>query len=130
MCIRDRFNPSLVEHASAVADKANIKNFEQIGTAIVEPMQLASAFISKGGGSFFGLVADIITTAVGRVLGSDLLSSAGGVLGGFTNAVNSTLLSEITSAKPKIADYEFTTLTLLLDIDFLTIPAVTFPGPI
>ena len=53
------FNPSLLQHASIIADNANVKNFENIGTAVVEPMQLASAFISKGGGSFFGLVAFI-----------------------------------------------------------------------
>jgi len=82
------FNPTLTEHASAVADKANIKNFEQIGTAVVEPMQLASAFISKGGGSFFGLVADIITSAVGQVIGANVLGSVGSTLNGFTESAN------------------------------------------
>ena len=90
LAIRDdySFNPTLTEHASAVADKANIKNFEQIGTAVVEPMQLASAFISKGGGSFFGLVADIITSAVGQVIGANVLGSVGSTLNGFTESAN------------------------------------------
>ena len=87
LAVMEKYNPDF--HFSINADKLQVARFQNIGTAVVEPMQLASAFISKGGGSFFGLVADIITTAVGRVLGSDLLSSAGGVLGGFTNAVKS-----------------------------------------
>ncbi len=82
------FNPSLVEHASVIADNANVKNFENIGTAVVEPMQLASAFISKGGGSFFGLVADIITSAVGQVIGANVLGSVGSTLNGFTESAN------------------------------------------
>ena len=82
------FNPSLVEHASVIADNANVKNFENIGTAVVEPMQLASAFISKGGGSFFGLVADIITSAVGQVIGANVLGSIGSTLNGFTESAN------------------------------------------
>jgi len=82
------FNPSLVEHASIVADNANVKNFQNIGTAVVEPMQLASAFISKGGGSFFGLVADIITSAVGQVIGANVLGSVGSTLNGFTESAN------------------------------------------
>ena len=85
LAVMEKYNPDF--HFSINADKLQVARFQNIGTAIVEPMQLASAFISKGGGSFFGLVADIITTAVGRVLGADVLSSAGGVLGGFTNAV-------------------------------------------
>ena len=82
------FNPSLVEHASVIADNANVKNFQNIGTAVVEPMQLASAFISKGGGSFFGLVADIITSAVGQVIGANVLGSIGSTLNGFTESTN------------------------------------------
>ena len=82
------FNPSLTEHASITADNANVKNFQNIGTAVVEPMQLASAFISKGGGSFFGLVADIITSAVGQVIGANVLGSVGSTLNGFTESAN------------------------------------------
>ena len=82
------FNPTLTEHASAVTDKINIKNFKEIGTAVVEPMQLASAFISKGGGSFFGLIADIITSAVGSVIGANVLGSVGSTLNGFTDGIN------------------------------------------
>ena len=82
------FNPSLTQHASIIADNANVKNFENIGTAVVEPMQLASAFISKGGGSFFGLVADIITSAVGQVIGANVLGSVGSTLNGFTESAN------------------------------------------
>ena len=82
------FNPSLTEHASIIADNANVKNFQNIGTAVVEPMQLASAFISKGGGSFFGLVADIITSAVGQVIGANVLGSVGSTLNGFTESAN------------------------------------------
>ena len=82
------FNPSLLQHASIIADNANVKNFENIGTAVVEPMQLASAFISKGGGSFFGLVADIITSAVGQVIGANVLGSIGSTLNGFTESTN------------------------------------------
>ena len=85
LAVMEKYNPDF--HFSINEDKLQVARFQNIGTAIVEPMQLASAFISKGGGSFFGLVADIITTAVGRVLGADVLSSVGGVLGGFTNAV-------------------------------------------
>ena len=51
-------------------------------------MQLASAFISKGGGSFFGLVADIITSAVGQVIGANVLGSVGSTLNGFTESAN------------------------------------------
>ena len=87
LAVMEKYNPDF--HFSINEDIIQVARFQNIGTAVVEPMQLASAFISKGGGSFFGLVADIITTAVGRVLGSDLLSSAGGALGGFTNAVKS-----------------------------------------
>ena len=82
------FNPSLTQHASIIADNANVKNFQNIGTAVVEPMQLASAFISKGGGSFFGLVADIITSAVGQVIGANVLGSVGSTLNGFTESAN------------------------------------------
>ena len=89
------FNPSLVEHASVIADNANVKNFENIGTAVVEPMQLASAFISKGGGSFFGLVADIITSAVGQVIGANVLGSVGSTLNGFTES-NNPLIDSVT----------------------------------
>ena len=98
------FNPSLVEHASAVADKANIKNFEQIGTAIVEPMQLASAFISKGGGSFFGLVADIITSAVGNIIGANVLSTVGSTLNGFTKTVTGALDAVSTTGNAFLTD--------------------------
>ena len=87
LAVMEKYNPDF--HFSINEDITQVARFQNIGTAVVEPMQLASAFISKGGGSFFGLVADIITTAVGRVLGSDLLSSAGGALGGFTSTVKS-----------------------------------------
>ena len=87
LAVMEKYNPNF--HFSINEDIIQVARFQNIGTAIVEPMQLASAFISKGGGSFFGLVADLITTAVGRVLGSDLLSSAGGALGGFTKTVKS-----------------------------------------
>jgi hypothetical protein len=78
------YNPSLTEHASVVSDRTNLKTFENIGTAVVEPMQLASAFISKGSGSIFGLVADIITSAVSGVIGANVLNTVGSTLTGFT----------------------------------------------
>jgi hypothetical protein len=78
------YNPSLTEHASIVSDRTNLKTFENIGTAVVEPMQLASAFISKGSGSIFGLVADIITSAVSGVIGANVLNTVGSTLTGFT----------------------------------------------
>jgi len=83
------YNPEF--HFSINQDNEFVQRFQNIGTAIVEPMQLASAFISKGGGSFFGIVADIITGAVGRVLGADVLSSTGGALGGFTSKITGAL---------------------------------------
>jgi len=75
------YNPDF--HSSYVATIEQGKRFQNIGTAIVEPMQLASAFISKGGGSIFGIVADIITGAVANVIGANVLGPTS-TLGGFT----------------------------------------------
>ena len=78
------YNPDF--HFSYVEMTEQVKNFQNIGTAIVEPMQLASAFISKGGGSIFGIVADIITGAVANVIGANVLGPTS-TLGGFTTEV-------------------------------------------
>jgi len=78
------YNPDF--HFSYVEMTEQVKRFQNIGTAIVEPMQLASAFISKGGGSIFGIVADIITGAVANVIGANVLGPTS-TLGGFTTDI-------------------------------------------
>lgn len=82
------YNPSQVKHASLITDESNITTFQNVGTAILEPMQLASAFISKGSGSVFGLVADIITSAVSNVIGANVLNTVGSTLSGFTESTD------------------------------------------
>jgi len=82
------YNPDF--HSSYVEMTEQVKRFENIGTAIVEPMQLASAFISKGGGSIFGIVADIITGAVANVIGGNVLGATTN-LGGFTTKITGAL---------------------------------------
>tara|TARA_B100000214_G_scaffold242755_1_gene177907 strand:- start:30 stop:1961 length:1932 start_codon:yes stop_codon:yes gene_type:complete len=79
------YNPT--EHFSITADDLNFKTFENVGTAIVEPMQLASAFIQKGSSSLFGFVADIITSQISKALGGAILNTVGGALQGFTTKV-------------------------------------------
>ena len=101
------YNPDF--HSSYVSMTEQVKGFANIGTAIVEPMQLASAFISKGGGSIFGIVADIITGAVANVIGANVLGATTN-LGGFT--------SRITTGLQSISDIgnDFLTDTLGLNI--------------
>ena len=79
------YNPT--EHASLTFDNQYINNLQDIGTASVDSMQLASAFISKGSSSLFGFVADIITSQVASALGSSVLNTVGGSLTGFTKSV-------------------------------------------
>ena len=48
------FNPDLSKHVSIIEDAKYISdNLTNIGTAVVEPMALASQFISKGSSSLF-----------------------------------------------------------------------------
>ena len=60
------YNP--IEHASLTFDNEYINNLQNIGTASIDSMQLASAFISKGSSSLFGFVADLITSQVASAL--------------------------------------------------------------
>ena len=76
------YNP--VEHASITADLDVFNRFQNVGTAVVDAMPLASQFISKGSSSLFGFVADIITSQVASALGSNVLNTVGGSLAGFT----------------------------------------------
>ena len=78
------YNP--IEHASLTFDNEYINNLQNIGTASIDSMQLASAFISKGSSSLFGFVADIITSQVASALGSNILNTVGGSLAGFTTS--------------------------------------------
>ena len=81
-----KYNPDF--HFSYVEMTEQVKRFQNIGTAVIEPMQLASAFISKGGGGFdFGFVTDFITSAVSNVIGANVLNTVGSTLGGFTESV-------------------------------------------
>ena len=79
------YNPS--QHASITADVDVFNRFQDVGTAVVDAMPLASQFISKGSSSLFGFVADIITSQVASALGSNILNTVGGSLTGFTKSV-------------------------------------------
>ena len=82
------FNPDLSKHVSITVDTSFIDNhLKDIGTAVVEPMALASQFISKGSSSLFGFVADIITSQVASALGSQVLNTVGSSLSGFTESI-------------------------------------------
>ena len=76
------YNP--VQHASITADVDVFNRFQNVGTAVVDAMPLASQFISKGSSSLFGFVADIITSQVAAALSSNVLNTVGGSLAGFT----------------------------------------------
>ena len=76
------YNPT--QHASITADVDVFNRFQNVGTAVVDAMPLASQFISKGSSSLFGFVADIITSQVASALGSKILNTVGGSLTGFT----------------------------------------------
>ena len=76
------YNP--LQHASITADLDVFNRFQNVGTAVVDAMPLASQFISKGSSSLFGFVADIITSQVASALGSNVLNTVGGSLAGFT----------------------------------------------
>jgi len=98
------FNPDLSKHISVTVDTSFIdSNLKNIGTAIVEPMQLASAFISKGSSSLFGFVADIITSQVASALGSNILNTVGGSLSGFTESISDGL-SAVTGVSTSVVD--------------------------
>ena len=98
------FNPDLSEHTSITVDTSFIdSNLQNIGTAVVEPMQLASAFISKGSSSLFGFVADIITSQVASALGSQVLNTVGGSLSGFTETISDGL-SAVTGVTTDVVD--------------------------
>ena len=79
------YNPS--QHASITADVDVFNRFQDVGTAVVDAMPLASQFISKGSSSLFGFVADIITSQVASALGSNILNTVGGSLTGFSTTV-------------------------------------------
>ena len=76
------YNP--LQHASITADLDVFNRFQNVGTAVVDAMPLASQFISKGSSSLFGFVADIITSQVASALASNVLNTVGGSLAGFT----------------------------------------------
>ena len=76
------YNP--LQHASITADLDVFNRFQDVGTAVVDAMPLASQFISKGSSSLFGFVADIITSQVASALASNVLNTVGGSLAGFT----------------------------------------------
>ena len=98
------FNPDLSKHVSIIEDAKYITdNLSNIGTAVVEPMQLASAFISKGSSSLFGFVADIITSQVASALGSNILNTVGSSLSGFTESLTGGLES-ITGISETVVD--------------------------
>jgi len=94
------YNP--IEHASLTFDNEYINNLQNIGTASIDSMQLASAFISKGSSSLFGFVADIITSQVASALGSNILNTVGGSLAGFTTS-NFPLLANLPSQVAELA---------------------------
>ena len=79
------YNPT--QHASITADIDVFNRFQNVGTAVVDAMPLASQFISKGSSSLFGFVADIITSQVASALGSNILNTVGGSLTGFSTTV-------------------------------------------
>ena len=79
------YNP--LQHASITADIDIFNRFQNVGTAVVDAMPLASQFVSKGSSSLFGFVADIITSQVASALGSNILNTVGGSLTGFTKSV-------------------------------------------
>ena len=79
------YNPS--QHASITADVDVFNRFQDVGTAVVDAMPLASQFVSKGSSSLFGFVADIITSQVASALGSNILNTVGGSLTGFSTTV-------------------------------------------
>ena len=117
------YNPDF--HPSITFDRTQIKQFQNIGTASVETMQLASAFISKGGGSLFGFVADIITSQVGNILGANVLGSVGEKLTGFTTSVTSGVNGIIGSGQTFLKD------SLGLDLNALkdsTLDVISTPG--
>ena len=88
------YNP--VQHASITADLEVFNRFQNVGTAVVDAMPLASQFISKGSSSLFGFVADLITSQVASALGSNVLNTVGGSLAGFTTS-NFPLLANLPS---------------------------------
>ena len=97
------FNPTLSQHASTVFDNEYINNLQDIGTASIDAMQLASAFISKGSSSLFGFVADIITSQIAANLGNEILNTVGGSLSGFTESISDGL-SAVTGVSTSVVD--------------------------
>tara|TARA_S200000501_G_scaffold289726_1_gene274600 strand:+ start:1218 stop:3182 length:1965 start_codon:yes stop_codon:yes gene_type:complete len=98
------FNPDLSKHVSIIEDAKYITdNLTNIGTAVVEPMALASQFISKGSSSLFGFVADIITSNVASALGSNILNTVGSSLSGFTSSITGGL-EAITGISTEVVD--------------------------
>ena len=88
------YNP--LQHASITADLDVFNRFQNVGTAVVDAMPLASQFVSKGSSSLFGFVADIITSQVAAALSSNVLNTVGGSLAGFTTS-NFPLLANLPS---------------------------------
>ena len=98
------FNPDLSKHVSIIEDAKYISdNLSNIGTAVVEPMALASQFISKGSSSLFGFVADIITSNVASALGSNIINTVGSSLSGFTSSITGGL-EAITGISTEVVD--------------------------
>ena len=98
------FNPDLSKHVSIIEDAKYISdNLTNIGTAVVEPMALASQFISKGSSSLFGFVADIITSNVASALGSNIINTVGSSLSGFTESITGGL-EAITGISTEVVD--------------------------
>jgi len=95
------YNPT--QHASITADIDVFNRFQNVGTAVVDAMPLASQFISKGSSSLFGFVADIITSQVASALGSNILNTVGGSLAGFTTS-NFPMLANLPSQLGDLAE--------------------------
>ena len=112
------FNPTLSQHASTVFDNEYINNLQNIGTASVDQMNLASQFISKGTSSLFGFVADIITSNVAAALGSNIINTVGSSLSGFSTNVLSIDLPSLTDIPTIISETgeDFLKNTLGLDL--------------
>ena len=105
------YNP--LQHASITADLDVFNRFQNVGTAVVDAMPLASQFISKGSSSLFGFVADIITSQVASALSSNVLNTVGGSLAGFTIVSDS--LTKIEGGIRAISGFISGTGTKLLD---------------
>ena len=101
------YNPDF--HPSMITDNEFINNsFQNIGVCTIEFQPVASAFISRGSSSLFGIATDFITGAVSNILGGNILGSLGGTLGSASK-----ILGGLNELPQKGIDF----LTNTLDID-------------